>query len=116
IIDQGRLLACDTPAELKRRIRREALFEIDLAPGPQAWGDLAELPGVVRATVTSDANAAVVRLALDEEPVIGRVVQAIVERGGHIVRLRNEAATLEDVFVQLVGRKLEAEAELESGA
>ena len=107
IIDQGNLLACDTPGELKRRVRREALFEIDLAPGTQNWAHLGAIPGVVRATVTVDANRCVVRLALDEEPVVGRVVQTIVERGGHILSLRNEAATLEDVFVQLVGRKLE---------
>jgi len=108
IIDQGRLLACDTPEGLKRQVRREATFEIDLAPGPQRWEDLAFVPGVVRCTATVDANRSVLRLALDEEPVVGRVVQAIVERGGHILRLRNEAPTLEDVFVRLVGRNLEA--------
>jgi ABC-2 type transport system ATP-binding protein len=108
IIDQGRLLACDTPTGLKRQVRREAIFEIDLAPGQQMWTDLKDLPGVIRAVVTDDANRCVLRLSLDEDPVIGRVVQAIVERGGHILSLRNEEATLEDVFIHLVGRKLEA--------
>ncbi len=111
IIDQGCLLACDTPAALKRQVQREALFEIDLAPGPQTWQDLASLPGVVRCTITAGVNRSILRLGLDEEPVIGRVVQAIVERGGHILNLRNEAPTLEDVFVQLVGRNLEADEE-----
>lgn len=111
IIDQGRLLACDTPAGLKRRVRREVVFEIDLAPASQTWQHLTQIPGVVRLSEVADGQSCTLRLALQEEPVIGRVVQSIVEHGGHILNLRSETPTLEDVFVQLVGRKLEVETE-----
>src|SRR5512143_4143477 len=32
IINAGRVLACDTPAALKRRLQREALFHLDVSP------------------------------------------------------------------------------------
>jgi hypothetical protein len=36
------------------------------------------------------------------------VVRALLERGAHIIDLRNVEPTLEDVFIELVGRGLAA--------
>src|SRR5580700_7781462 len=53
IIDKGKVLACDTPAALKRRVQTHALYEISLAPGPGKWDDLGKLPGVHQSTATT---------------------------------------------------------------
>jgi ABC-2 type transport system ATP-binding protein len=108
VIDKGRVLALDSPAALKRRVQRHDTFEIVLAPdaAPDGWRDLGRLPGVHRCGVDAEAEAVTLHLLLDEEAAVGGVVQEVVRRGGHILTLRKQEPTLEDVFIQLVGRGL----------
>jgi ABC-2 type transport system ATP-binding protein len=109
IIDHGRVLACETPAGLKRRAQQHRVFEITLAAGRDGWDDVGRLPGVQRATVTPLAAGTALTLELVEEAVIGAVVQHLAGRGGHILTLRQREPSLEDVFLSLVGRPLDAE-------
>ena len=106
IIDGGKVLACDTPANLKRRVQQHPIFELSLAPGTDSELQLAQLPGVHQATTTPGPTAIGVKVALKEESVIGAVVQHIVESGSHILNLKNVEPTLEDVFIELVGHGL----------
>src|SRR5689334_8315755 len=52
IVDRGKILACDTPANLKRRVQERPIFELSLAPGANGVADLHGLPGVHQATRT----------------------------------------------------------------
>ncbi len=120
IVDRGRILALGTPAELKQRVQRESIFRIELNrldAGPAA---LASVPGVVSATAAAaesadaDSQTVAINLVLVEDAALGGVVTAIAGRGAHIVALRKSEPTLEDVFVELVGRGFEeAEAKVE---
>ena len=56
IIDKGKVLACDTPANLKRRVQKYPLFELSLAPSANGWADLAKLPGVHQVHGHDDAD------------------------------------------------------------
>jgi ABC-2 type transport system ATP-binding protein len=116
IVDRGRILAIGSPAELKRRVQADSLFQLELDRldgGPRA---LAGLPGVVSAvTPADDAGAAPdrqtvrVHLTLTDDSALGSVVIALGELGSHIVSLQKSEPSLEDVFVELVGRGFEAE-------
>ncbi len=120
IVDRGRILAIGTPAELRRLVRRESIFrlEVDHLDGGPAV--LARLPGVVAATpaardgATDGAVAAEPRVAINlvlaDDAALGGVVGALGELGARIVALRKSEPTLEDVFVELVGRGFEEEA------
>ncbi len=113
IVDHGRILAIGSPAELKRRVQRESIFRLELDRldgGPAA---LARLPGVVRAVAAaldgagqpSDARqTVVVNLVLTGDAALGPVVGALGSLGAHIVALQKSEPSLEDVFVELVGR------------
>jgi ABC-2 type transport system ATP-binding protein len=114
IVDRGRVLAIGTPAELKQRVQRESIFRIELdrlAGGPTA---LARLPGVVSATAATTAGATVeagearqtveVNLVLVDDAALGGVVGALSGLGARILALRKSEPTLEEVFVELVGR------------
>jgi ABC-2 type transport system ATP-binding protein len=111
IVDRGRILAIGSPADLKRRVQRESILRLEvdrLDAGPRA---LAELPGVVSAVEpTNDAGAdggrQTVRLnvALTDDSALGGVVSALGTLGAHIVSLQKSEPSLEDVFVELVGR------------
>jgi ABC-2 type transport system ATP-binding protein len=106
VIDKGKVLACDTPANLKRRVQQYPLYELTLAPGANGWADLERLPGVHQATATTTPTTVELKVSLSEEPAIGAVVQALVGGGGRILSLKKSEPTLEDVFIELVGHGL----------
>jgi len=107
IIDQGRVLACDTPANLKRRVQKFPIFELSLAPGADGVAELGQLAGVHQATKAETPTTVELKVALEEEAAIGAVVQSVVTRGGKILTLRKVEPTLEDVFIELVGHGLD---------
>jgi ABC-2 type transport system ATP-binding protein len=106
IIDGGKVLACATPAALKRRVQEHVLFTITVAPGGDPVEGLRRLPGVAHVTAEPSPTAVTLKVALAEEPVVGAVVQALLAGGSHVLTLRKEEPTLEDVFVELVGHGL----------
>ena len=122
IVDRGRILAIGSPAELKRRVQRESIFRLELehfSAGPRA---LADLPGVLKAVVASAADTSLgdgagrdavgIKLVLEEDAALSGVVQAVTSMGAEITALQKSEPSLEDVFVELVGRGF---AEVEAG-
>jgi len=108
IIDNGKVLACDTPTNLKRRVQKFPIFELSLAPGSNGVADVAKLAGVHQATKTETPTTVELKVSLEEEAAIGAVVQAVVTQGGKILTLKKTEPTLEDVFIELVGHGLDA--------
>ena len=115
IVDHGRILAIGTPDELKRRVQRESIFRIELDHLDGGARALAQLPGVVSAALAADgdpeAQRVAVNLVLEEDGALGGVVTALGGLGSQILALRKSEPTLEDVFVELVGRGFAEEAE-----
>jgi ABC-2 type transport system ATP-binding protein len=113
IVDHGKILALGTPEELRRRVQAESIFRIELDQLPPNGGmaALAELPGVLSAVRADDEMAdgagsdrVAVKLALEDDSALTSVVTAVAERGSHLVGLEKSEPSLEDVFVELVGR------------
>jgi ABC-2 type transport system ATP-binding protein len=109
IVDRGKILACDTPGNLKRRIQERPMFALSLAPGADGVPDVARLPGVHQATQFETPTTIELKVALDEEPAIGAVVQRIAGDGVKILTLKKVEPTLEDVFIELVGHRIDDE-------
>jgi ABC-2 type transport system ATP-binding protein len=111
IINAGRVLACDTPANLKRRLQRDAIFRLELSPTRNgALDSLAQLPGVRQATSSELPDRSAVELILADDSAIASIIAALSAQGASILTLQKREPTLEDVFVQLVGVSM-AEAE-----
>ncbi len=112
IVDRGRILAIGTPAELKRQVQRESIFRLELDHLTGGPAGLARLPGVlsaVAATTAADPNGparqtVVVNLVLREDSALAGIVAALDGLDAHIVALAKSEPSLEDVFVELVGR------------
>ena len=111
IVDHGRILALGTPDELKRRVQRESVFRLELDRLDGGVGALRRLPGVVSAALAGgdqggegDRQTVEVNLALVDDGALGGVVAALGGLGAHIRALRKSEPSLEDVFVELVGR------------
>jgi ABC-2 type transport system ATP-binding protein len=109
IVDHGRILAIGSPDELKKRVQSESIFRLELDRldgGPAA---LLALPGVVSAVKVAAADGAPrqaveINLVLENDAALGDVVGALAGLGSHIRALRKSEPSLEDVFVELVGR------------
>ncbi len=110
IINKGRVLACDTPANLKRRLQSESIFHIETSPldglVPSAFESI---PGVRKVIHQPREGRSVLQFILDEEPVLGAVINRMTESNLRILNLEKCEPTLEDVFVELVGRSMAEE-------
>lgn len=106
IIDQGKLLACDTPSQLKRRVQTYPLFELRLAPGRSRLQGLTDLAGVHQVTLQESHEGIDLKVTLLQESVIGDLVQHLIAAGQTILTLNRVEPTLEDVFIELVGHGL----------
>ncbi len=113
IINDGRLLACDSPAALKRRLQREAIFEIQTLPvAVESLAVITTVGGVRNLSCRHDDGRSTMELILDEEQAVGLVFSAMERLSLPLLKLTKREPTLEDVFVDLVGRSM---AEVERG-
>jgi ABC-2 type transport system ATP-binding protein len=106
IIDKGRVLACDTPGNLKRQVQKYPIYELSLAPGANGWAEVGKIPGVHSSTAATTPTTVELKVSLLDESVIGAVVQSLVTAGGRILTMKKVEPTLEDVFIELVGHGL----------
>jgi ABC-2 type transport system ATP-binding protein len=112
IVDHGRILAIGSPAELKRRVQRESIFRLELDRLDGGAASLARIPGVVSASAAAadevnghgERQTVVVNLVLEADAALGGVVSELGGLKAQIRALRKSEPTLEDVFVELVGR------------
>jgi ABC-2 type transport system ATP-binding protein len=112
IIDRGRLLALDTPLSLKRRLQREAIFNLKvgpLGPLPSKEAMIEAVPGVRQVTVGEQNGHTDLSLILEAEDALPAVLAHLTGRGSHLIALEKREPTLEDVFVDLVGRRLDVD-------
>jgi len=105
IIDHGRMLALDTPEELKRSVGADAMVTV------QADGDLEQL-----AAILSDQIAGVSRVEVldgvihlwcaETSGILPRIIE-LAEAAGNAVRdVSSSEPTLETVFIDLTGKEL----------
>ena len=105
IVDRGRLLACDAPAELRRKAPGGTLIEISLdgAAAPVAAAARA-IGGVLEVEAHADTLAVYhPRGGEAVAPLIGAVQAA----GRQVTNIRLAPPSLETLFVSLTGRKLD---------
>ncbi len=108
IIDRGRILACDTPENLKRTIRHDTTFrlEVDTLRSASAFSGM---KGVKNFSSKDDAskNTTSLTFILEDESAVSDILSAVQAQGAKIHYLQKSEPTLEDVFISMVGRGLE---------
>ncbi len=110
IINRGQVLACDTPEALKRNLKQDVIFEIETSAfNGLSASSLEALPAVHKAVVGESASGGRLSLSLADESGLGAVINALAKNNINVAKLSKREATLEDVFVELVGRSMEEE-------
>jgi ABC-2 type transport system ATP-binding protein len=104
IVDRGRCLALGTPASLVSSLGAEHVVEIEVDAALNE-AELGGLPGVEQVRHSGDAWRLTVR---DVARAVPPLLAYLSERGLAPRRLTTHHATLEDVFLSLAGRELQA--------
>lgn len=108
IINKGRVLACDTPANLKKALQQDAIYRIQVntlnAVAPETF---AALPGVRKLTHSARDGLDSLEMILAADDVLADIVSTMTGANIHLLNLQKREPTLEDVFVELVGRSME---------
>jgi len=102
IMDQGRIVALDTPENLIHSLGVEDRVVFGVTNGRFDEEPLRAVPGVTR--VEQDGERVVVYGR--DERFVGRVVNGLEAAGIRFRNLRTEQPTLEDVFLALTGRQM----------
>ena len=109
IINQGRVLACDSPSNLKRNLQQEAIFHLEVSPfnGSLSPDKFEALPGVCNVVHCPQDGFDLLDLILDEEQALAGVVNTLNSANIRLLNLQKNEPSLEDVFVKLVGQSME---------
>ena len=108
IIDDGKILAINTPDNLKKLVKTSTLLKIDTTFMSDKRA-LDTLSGIEKFTFMDDAtnNLTSLKFVLQDESAVSDIVSEIVRSGSKILALRKTEPTLEDVFIKMVGKGFE---------
>lgn len=114
IINKGKIVALDTPLNLKASISSEKYFEIETTELSKKSSEelIKEFKEHnIQCTIKDDMEAgrSIINISLTQEKEISFVIQKLVDVGKDILSLRKIEPTLEDVFLKLVGKRFEDE-------
>ncbi len=108
IIDDGKILACDTPDNLKRMVKMNSTLTLSIS-GLNEIDGFDTIPGLNSYSQTKDVQSSTTKLrfVVEDESCVSDIVSKVVANGSKIMSLQKTEPTLEDVFIKLVGRGLE---------
>jgi ABC-2 type transport system ATP-binding protein len=109
IIDQGEILACDTPFHLKHTLQQDAIFHLRITRWnvPEHASQVCDIEGVRQCIHRQVDEHTELNLILDGEHILAPVIAALSAQDARLLSLEKREPTLEDVFVNLVGRGLD---------
>ena len=108
IIDRGRIVAADAPAELRRTLGDMGFYRLSLADGRMDEAAFRSIPGLSDLEVRAIDGAArhEYQFRLASEDLLSQVFARAQEGGARVLEFSKHQPDLEDLFVKIVGRKL----------
>lgn len=110
IIDQGRIIALDTPARLKDRIQQKDVIRLEIAGWQDELGArIQAVPGVEKMIAHRMGEESLWEVSLHAEnsrTVLPGVIDKVNYNGTRLVNMNIQRPSLEDVFINLTGKAL----------
>jgi len=105
IIDDGRILACNSPENLKKLVKTNTTLKLDVNLLTER-SKFESIPGVEKFAAHDDPerNVTTLRFILKDESAVSEIVSRVVGQGSKILSVQKTEPTLEDVFVKMVGK------------
>jgi ABC-2 type transport system ATP-binding protein len=104
IIDAGKIIAIGTPRELQERSAAQSGIEVRMTQ-PLPPGDIPALPDAVRTTLSEDRRQITVSSQRPARTLV-ELIKWVDGEGAELDDVRVNRPTLEDVFIELTGKKL----------
>jgi ABC-2 type transport system ATP-binding protein len=106
IIDQGKIVALDSPSNLKNSVAdaHSTILTMDIANLTPTL--LATLRTLTCVDTLSQENSRHIKIHAHGDDAFDRIVDAIRANQGNIVSIQNIQPTLEDVFIHITGREV----------
>jgi ABC-2 type transport system ATP-binding protein len=110
IIDQGKVIALDTPAALKRRIDQKDVIKLEVAQWhSEMTAALQALPNVDNLLARHTGSDSVYEVSLhasNSRAILPRIIETVSTNGTRLLNMNIVQPTLEDVFIHLTGKAL----------
>ncbi|OGS55802.1 MAG: ABC transporter [Euryarchaeota archaeon RBG_19FT_COMBO_56_21] len=108
IIDDGRILACDTPENLKKLVKMNRTLKLDVT-SLKDTSKFGSLTGVEQFTFQDDAekDQTHLKFILTDDSAVTEIISEVQSKGARILSLQKTEPTLEDVFIKMVGKGFE---------
>ncbi len=110
IIDQGKIIALDSPANLKERIQQRDVIRLEVAGWHEDLGArIQALPGVENMVTRRLDEESLWEVSLHAENsrvVLPGVIEKVNYNGTRLVNMNIQRPSLEDVFINLTGKAL----------
>ncbi len=101
IIDRGRIVAEDTPAQLSSRLRRSEKMSLTVKHAPDDWHDrLSTIPGVMHVVQGTTPETSIIECELGHD-LREDIAQFVVSQGVGLLELKPLSLSLEEVFLRL---------------
>jgi ABC-2 type transport system ATP-binding protein len=108
IIDSGKIVASGTTRQLKAMVKGSDRIKLEIAGDPAlAAAALDGQPYVLE--ISQDSNGAIIIATADGAHAMPRVIERVEQAGASIHAMSIEQISLEDVFINVTGRRLREE-------
>ena len=110
IIDQGKIIALDTPSNLKKRIDQQEIVRMEISGWhdelSEAIQNLPETSNLVTRSLDSESLYEVSLQTANSRAVLPGIIETVNQNGTHLVNMNIVRPSLEDVFINLTGKAL----------
>ena len=118
IIDRGKILACDTPNALKLKLKENQIMKVEVSSVQADFAFMEKVVGVIGYSETRNiqTDTTTLKIMVKDEAVFSNIMSRIKEDKLKVLSINEAEPTLEDVYISLVGRGFEEEAETSANA
>jgi len=109
IINNGKILACDSPIALKENLKATPIAKIDVSSIQADFSFIQKMRGVVGCSETRSIQTGVTSLKVmaQNEKVFSDIMSKLNEEKLKVLSINETEPTLEDVYIRLVGKGFE---------
>lgn len=116
IINQGKVIVCDTPNQLKQSLQSDVVFQIIINSHSLLKAEpFNQIQGLSSFLQKPAQNELELEIIIEKDAVLVHVIDEITRQARQILSLNKREPTLEDVFIKLVGYRMEEAEHATSG-
>ena len=117
IINNGKILACDSPTVLKENVKETPIAKIDVSSIQADFSFIQKMRGIVGYSETRNIQTGItsLKVMVRNEKVFSDIMSKLSEEKVKVLSINETEPTLEDVYIRLVGKGFE-EAEEKANA